>query len=185
MLEKNLTEKIHLCYDRELEKARAQLKDIKTQFSEYQEGIAAKIKAMVRQQVNSIDNVMQSEASRYQNLSKKTGRQLEKEKYEDQVKRMSTKHRQNPVQLESQTNKKDPKRQAGDVPAGHSEDAFLQSITLKKQRDELESLKMNEKEARESVLRLQELLRKQRILHKMRDVAVHEKHLLDVEHLKK
>lgn len=48
LLEKNLTEKIKLCYDRELDNARMQLADFRKQFLEYQDNVTEQIKAGVR-----------------------------------------------------------------------------------------------------------------------------------------
>jgi len=49
LLEKNLTEKIKLCYDRELDQTRMHLADFRKQFGEYQAGVSEKIKALVRE----------------------------------------------------------------------------------------------------------------------------------------
>jgi len=70
-----LTEKIKLCYDRELDQARMQLADFKRQFYEYQENVSERIKAGVREEVNSIDGVMKMKAAQYKDLSVKTVKQ--------------------------------------------------------------------------------------------------------------
>ena len=64
------------------------------------------------------------------------------------------KPKQNPVVLASQIGKAGVRKleTAAEVPSRSQEDAFLQNVTIKKQRDELENLKVNEKEAREQVL---------------------------------
>lgn len=72
LLEKNLTEKIKLCYDRELDQTRMQLADIRHQFKEYQDSVAAKIKAKVREEVNQIDGVMKKKATQYKDLDRNT-----------------------------------------------------------------------------------------------------------------
>lgn len=66
------------------------------------------------------------------------------------------KPKQNPVVLASQIGKAGKRKieAAADAQGRSQEDAFLQNVTIKKQRDELESLKVNEKEAREQVLLL-------------------------------
>jgi hypothetical protein len=50
MLETNLTDKIRLHYDRELDSARMQLKDIKRQFYDYQQTVSAMVKAGIREE---------------------------------------------------------------------------------------------------------------------------------------
>lgn len=69
LLETNLTEKIRLNYDKELDSARVQLADIKKQFHEYQESVSAMIKAKVRQEQNTIDGVMKKTAARFKDLA--------------------------------------------------------------------------------------------------------------------
>ena len=71
-MEQNLTKKIRKCYDRELQETRAQLSDLKIRFSGYQGAVNAQIKAKVRQEVNSIDGVMQATAKKFQDLDYKT-----------------------------------------------------------------------------------------------------------------
>ena len=56
LLEKNLTEKIRLCYDRELDETRMQLADYKMKYHEYGENVAGIIKQLVRDEVNTIDH---------------------------------------------------------------------------------------------------------------------------------
>ena len=53
LLEKNLTEKIRLCYDRELDQT--QLADIFKKFKDHRETVKYSIEANVRQEINTID----------------------------------------------------------------------------------------------------------------------------------
>ena len=62
LLEKNLTEKIKLCYDRELDQTRMHLADFRKQFGEYQDTVSERIKAYVREQDTSIDERMARKA---------------------------------------------------------------------------------------------------------------------------
>ena len=55
LLEKNLTEKIKLCYDRELDQTRIQLTDIVKKFKDHRETVKYSIEANVRQEINTID----------------------------------------------------------------------------------------------------------------------------------
>ena len=55
LLEKNLTEKIRLCYDRELDQTRIQLADIVKKFKDHRETVKYSIEANVRQEINTID----------------------------------------------------------------------------------------------------------------------------------
>lgn len=55
LLEKNLTEKIRLCYDRELDQTRIQLTDIVKKFKDHRETVKYSIEANVRQEINTID----------------------------------------------------------------------------------------------------------------------------------
>ena len=54
LLEKNLTEKIKLCYDRELDQTRMHLADFRKQFGEYQEGVTEQIEDFVRHHAHTI-----------------------------------------------------------------------------------------------------------------------------------
>jgi len=77
-LEDRLTEKIRLCYDRELDEARASLSDIRKQFTEYQDTVSAMVKAKVRDETNNIDGVMKSKAEKFKDLATRTKRQSDK-----------------------------------------------------------------------------------------------------------
>ena len=79
LLEQRLTDKIRLCYERELDETKTQLSDFKKQFGEYQEAVTAIVSAEVRQEVNSIDSVVKQMASRFKDLDKKTKVQMKQE----------------------------------------------------------------------------------------------------------
>lgn len=81
LLENRLTEKIKLCYDRELDQTRMQLVDIRQQFREFSESVGAQVKARVREEVNKIDGVMKDTANRFKDLERKTNQQKAFEKY--------------------------------------------------------------------------------------------------------
>ena len=53
-----MTEKIKLCYDRELDEARMQLKEIRLKFNEFAKAVYEKVKSNVREETNKIDAVM-------------------------------------------------------------------------------------------------------------------------------
>jgi hypothetical protein len=53
-----------------------------------------------------------------------------------------------------------------------------------KRRAELEALKANEKEARQEVLALQDIIRKQRLMNKFKEVLVAEQHQFKIDNLK-
>lgn len=57
-MEKNLTDKIKLCYDKELDMTRMQLCDVRKGLKEYQVSVAEQIKASVREKVNTIDGIV-------------------------------------------------------------------------------------------------------------------------------
>lgn len=63
-------------------------------------------------------------------------------------------------------------------------EAYEAHTTIKALREELEALKLNEKDAREQVVRLQDMTRRQRLLHKMREVVANERHERKIDHLK-
>ena len=81
MLEKNLTEKIKLCYDRELDQTRMQLAEFRGAFKDYKEGITQEISARVRVKVNGIDAEMKAKAAKFQDTETKTRRQMALEEY--------------------------------------------------------------------------------------------------------
>ena len=72
-----------------------------------------------------------------------------------------------------------------DLSAGTAKGEFMHSMMLKKARRELEILRQNEKEARDEVIRLQDLFRQQKTMYKIRFVTTHEKHLKEIDHLKR
>lgn len=141
----------------------------------------------MRNEVNNAEKKLIQTAKKFQDLDNKTKMQIEKEKFDDYQRRMSLKPKQNPVILASQLTSS--KKRLKEIPEqsahSQSQDSFMNNVLIKKQRNELESLKEHEKEAREEVIRLQELIRSQRMFFKMRFVIIHEKHLKDIDHLKK
>lgn len=68
LLEKNLTEKIRLCYDRQLDQASMEVADIKQQFKEYGVVAGAIVKKHVNEEVGNIDDEMKKKANYYQDL---------------------------------------------------------------------------------------------------------------------
>jgi hypothetical protein len=69
LMEKNLTEKIKLCYDKELDTTRSTLKNVQMGLLDYQKTVEQTVKAEVRENVNKIDAVMKTMATRYKDLS--------------------------------------------------------------------------------------------------------------------
>jgi hypothetical protein len=69
LMEKNLTEKIQLCYDKELDMTRMKLNDVKIGLKEYQDSVNEKVKANVREKINTIDAIMKQKANTYKDLS--------------------------------------------------------------------------------------------------------------------
>lgn len=65
LLEKNLTDKIKLCYEKELDTTRANLSTVTLGLKDYQEKVKQEITAEVRSHVNSIDEVMKRMVNRY------------------------------------------------------------------------------------------------------------------------
>ena len=61
------------------------------------------------------------------------------------------------------------------VPAGQTDPRLL---------EELEDLKQNEREAREEVIRLHEIIRKYRFMSKFKEVLIAEKHQFKIDNLK-
>lgn len=68
LLEKNLTEKIKLCYDRELEETRLQLADYKQKYQEYGNNVATMIKELVRNKFNTVDKSIREMAKMFEDL---------------------------------------------------------------------------------------------------------------------
>lgn len=64
-MEKNLTEKIRLCYDRELDRAKIKVADYNKQFQEYQDKVYAKIDSMVSEETNNIRDTMKKKEAYY------------------------------------------------------------------------------------------------------------------------
>jgi len=79
--ERNLTEKIKLCYDTELRKARMMLGDYKKQLLEYQANINNQMARHVREQENTIDDVLTKRLRKYGDLDEPTPNQLALENY--------------------------------------------------------------------------------------------------------
>ena len=83
LLEKNLTEKIKLCYDRELDQTRIQLTDIVKKFKDHRETVKYSIEANVRQEINTIDSTMKHKANIYKDLKQKTDKETKLEEFKN------------------------------------------------------------------------------------------------------
>ena len=68
--EKELTEEIRLCYDRELAQQKMLLADTQHQFNEYRERCYAEIKKEVQGETHGIDKKMTQVANQYKDLEK-------------------------------------------------------------------------------------------------------------------
>ena len=71
-MEKNLTEKIKLCYDRKLDQTEMQLAEHKTRFKEHQETVAAQLQQQARELTMDIDGLMKKKADEFKDLDRKT-----------------------------------------------------------------------------------------------------------------
>ena len=72
LMEKNLTEKIKLCYEKELDMTRVALKNVQLGLTDYQKTVEQTVKAEVREHVNKIDTVMKKMANKYKDLNQDT-----------------------------------------------------------------------------------------------------------------
>jgi len=82
LLEKNLTEKIKLCYDKQLDETRMQLIEMRICEKNYHKEVDAKIAGEVREQVNKIDGEMKQKANQFKDLKRNTKKQ---EKFNEYV----------------------------------------------------------------------------------------------------
>jgi hypothetical protein len=164
LMEKDLTEEIRLCYDRELAQTKMQLADKEHQFKEYQESFNATIKAEVRNNHNQIDGVMKQTAERYKELKKPTKRQEAFEKHVGSINNTT-------VNIDQVIISND-----GTVHQPGAADPKL--------LEELETLKASEREARDEVLRLMDVIRRNRLMHKLKEVLRDERHAFQIDNLK-
>ena len=72
LMERNLTEKIKLCYDTDLDRSRMLLADYKKQLLEGRQKLASDVKGDVRKLQNAIDEEMKEKVRTYIDLDKKT-----------------------------------------------------------------------------------------------------------------
>lgn len=61
---------------------KANLEQLKAKFFNYQDGLSANVKALVRNEVNNIDNKLKETTKKFQDLEKKTKMQIEEEQFE-------------------------------------------------------------------------------------------------------
>lgn len=168
LLEKNLTEKIRLCYDRQLDETRIQLTDIVKKFKDHRETVKYSIEANVRQEINTIDQTMKQKANIYKDLEQQT----DKEKKLDEFKSKQININNTTINIDNVVVMRD----GSIAQTGGTQDPRL--------LEELETLKRNEQESRQEVLRLQDLIRKNRILNKFKEVLTAEKHAFKIDNLK-
>lgn len=168
LLEKNLTEKIKLCYDRELDETRMRLADFRGAFKDYKEGVSQEITARVRAEVNGIDATMKAKAALFSDTSQPTRRQ--QALAEHQAKQINVNN--TTLNIDNLIINSDGSVAQGGGPADP------------KLLEELEELKKNEAEARAEVLRLQNIIRKYRILAKFKEVLARERHQYKIDNLK-
>ena len=72
LMERNLTEKIKLCYDTDLDQSRMLLADYKKQLLEGRQKLSSDVNRDVRVIQNEIDEVMKKKVLTYRELDRKT-----------------------------------------------------------------------------------------------------------------
>lgn len=138
----------------------------------------------MREEVNSIDGVMQAKAAKFKDLGVKTAQQKQREEAKEKQERL--------LQAEAASGSYRSGRAMGSTTI-NIENLFIQKnqpavastgLLDPKRRAELEALKANEKEARQEVLALQDIIRKQRLMNKFKEVLVAEQHQFKIDNLK-
>ena len=71
-MEKKLSDKIRLNFDRELDQRAMELEQCKRKFAEFQQNINSRVMADVRENVNGIDALMKNKAEMFKDLSRQT-----------------------------------------------------------------------------------------------------------------
>ena len=72
-MEKKLSDKIRLEFDKELNQRESELIEANRKFADFQANISARVNADVRDNVNNIDTVMKNKAELFKDLSKTIG----------------------------------------------------------------------------------------------------------------
>ena len=173
LMERNLTEKIKLCYDTDLDQSRMLLADYKKQLQEGRQKLSSDVKRDVRAIQNEIDEIMKKKVLTYRELDKKTPNQEALEEYQKKMREKGTVNVSNTtINIENIViSKKD------------------KSIGQKGPNDpnieyEMNILKKNEKEARDEVQQLYDVITKQRMLFKFKELLAAQRHEYKLDNLR-
>lgn len=142
MLEKGLKEKIRIYFDKDLEQARMALDEQHKKYAEYKEALNSYVKADIKDDMNSIETLMKKRVEKYKVNSGTT---------------------KNPQDREDESKKKSKSK----LTTSSSKQNFKfeqYGMDADQMVAEMERLRESEKEARDEVLMMQTLLRKQRMM---------------------
>lgn len=158
-MEHKLTQTIKLLYERDLDQTRLALDECRRKFSDFQNNINARVMADVRENINSIDQIMKGKAEMFKDLQKLTPQ-------------TNTTININNITIKNNGNT----HHSGGLSVG---DQNYYARVIK----EFDSLKIAEKEAREEIIKLQEVLRKGRQFVRFKEVLMKQKYEHKIDNL--
>jgi hypothetical protein len=168
LMEKNLTDKIKLCYEKELGTTRADLSTVKIGLKDYQEKVREQISADVSKYKNEIEEQSKKMAIAYKDLDVP----IKKQQLFDEFLSKQPTHVQKTVKIDDVVLSKDGKA------------VQMKGAADPKLLDELDELKENEASARDEILRLQDVIRLIRSHYKLKEVLQKDKHQFQIDNLR-
>lgn len=141
MLEKGLKESIRLRFDKDLEVARGMLVQQKKKYGDYKDNLNAHVRGEIKEEINSIDGLMKKRMAELKNNATIGG-----EKKASKGKKLAQSATKNAAKFE----------QLG--------------VGAEEMLIEMERLRESEKEARQEVIDMQLVLRRQRIMNNLKEI---------------
>ena len=156
-LEKKLSDTIYLTYQKELDNTRLTLGETRKKFGDFSSSVNAKLMADVRDNCNTIDQLMKNKAELFKNLqrSTQTGQYISN----------------TTINIKNLTVQ---------APTGGEGEGEGKEEKMK----EYERLVRKEREAREEIIKLHEYVRKQRMMARMKEVLLKQKYEFKIDNLK-
>ena len=161
-LEKILKEKIKLRYDKDLEATRLELKEQKRKFFEFQNALQSNMTNEVKLNISQIDEVIKKRIKGYSDISEDTpeARKEDDSNTYGHLLRGEARHQYMQMRAAKALGKEK------DISQDHG--GVFKNEDLEEVFDDFRRLKANESESRQEVLKLQEFIRKQRLMQNLK-----------------
>ena len=191
-LETRLNEQVGVTYERELKQTRMELTECRRKFQDYQNAIDTTLTAGVRENINGIDILMRNRAEYFKNMAAQASQDRE-DKIRDQMMTINI----GTLTIKNMPKDSSPKK-GPTIPSFkefvNGEQVSPEQILigelkkqvgqLQKQLVEFNTLRKSERKAHREIIRLQDLIRKMRLMFRFKDVLIRQKYEHELESLR-